>query len=615
MGKNSLRVTLNFFTGRFFAGLVAATLLAAAAGAPAAHAKGGASRRLGTVTGLVRDHRGQPLAGAIIRFVRDGADTVSKQTSTSSDGSFTARVLPGKYLLTAIAEGFNAVSFNSVQVNPSDEISYRFNLEPLGQGRTAPERRADRNDPKWRLRAARSGGSIFHQNERGDATSEIAEDAIAQATGQEVAARGANVADAPADDDPSDAEPADIYANVAGRATPHGVIETYTGFSSIPNTSAYVGTNFAVSTPATDQLNLIFAGQFASNGLARLETTGVFRANARHNVRMTLGGARLPLAASKSSAAGDALSQLSVRAVDEWVVRDGVVVVLGLDYSRFLGARGAASFSPRVGFAFDADARTQIRAAYTSANGAARSQSSVTLESGRVNFPEAGEQAVAFVDGRAVMERSRRLEFGVERVIDNSSSVEASMFFDTTDGRGVGLMNLPINGFADASGAELLQVANQQGAARGLRVVYTRRVTHYLQTGVGYAAGRGQQLAPMTLSTKPGDVFRDGFFQTVAAQVDSSFDTGTHIRTVLRFSPRAAVFAIDPFAGRLAVFDPSLSILVTQDLPTFGLPLRAEATLDARNLLDSLTCSDDGETLTVAGTNRRSVRGGISVRF
>jgi hypothetical protein len=610
MGKSSLRVTF-----KFFARFLAAALLVAAAGVPATQAKGAASRRLGTVTGLVRDHRGQPLAGAIIRFVRDGADTVSKQTSTSQDGSFTARVLPGKYLLTAIAEGFNSVSFDSVQVNPSDEISYRFNLEPLGQGRTAPERRADRNDPKWRLRAARSSGSVFHQNERGDATTEIAEDAVARATGQEAAGRDAHGAGDAANVAPSNAEPADISTNVAGRATAHGVVETYTGFSAGATAQPYVGTNFAVSTPAGEQLSLVFAGQFASNGLARLETTGVFRANARHNVRLTLGGARVPLAASKSSAWGNSLSQFSVRAVDEWVVRDGVVVVLGLDYSRFLGARGGASISPRLGFAFDANARTRIHASYAPATSATRAQSAATLETGQLNFAEAGEQAVAFVDGRAVMERSRRLEFGVERVIDNSSSVEASMFFDTTGGRGVGLMNLPMDGFAGANGAELLQVANQQGAARGLRVVYTRRVSHYFQTSAGYAAGRGQRLAPVALSTKPGDVFRDGFFQTVAAQVDSSFDTGTRVRTVLRFSPRASVFAIDPFAGRLAVFDPSLSILVTQDLPTFGLPLRAEAMLDARNLLDSLTSSDDGETLTIAGTNRRSVRGGISLRF
>jgi hypothetical protein len=93
------------------------------------------------------------------------------------------------------------------------------------------------------------------------------------------------------------------------------------------------------------------------------------------------------------------------------------------------------------------------------------------------------------------------------------------------------------------------------------------------------------------------------------------FGTGTNIRTVLRFSPNATVFAIDPFAGRLAVYDPSLSIQVTQELPSFGLPVRAEAVLDARNLLDLQASTDNAETLTQLSTGRRSVRGGISLRF
>jgi len=75
------------------------------------------------------------------------------------------------------------------------------------------------------------------------------------------------------------------------------------------------------------------------------------------------------------------------------------------------------------------------------------------------------------------------------------------------------------------------------------------------------------------------------------------------------------VFAIDPFAGRLGVYDPSLSIQVMQELPSFGLPVRAEAILDARNLLDAQTSSENGEVLTFFGNGRRSVRGGISVRF
>ena len=73
-----------------------------------------------------------------------------------------------------------------------------------------------------------------------------------------------------------------------------------------------------------------------------------------------------------------------------------------------------------------------------------------------------------------------------------------------------------------------------------------------------------------------------------AAQLDAEVLDGTRVRTVLRFSPRAAVFAIDPFAGQLAVYDPSLSDLVTHELPSFGLPLRADAVIDDRHLFASL---------------------------
>ncbi|MDT7542511.1 MAG: hypothetical protein QOE33_2415 [Acidobacteriota bacterium] len=605
MSKNSLRATVM---------LLAAILLFASATLRATYAKNAtASRRLGTVTGLVRDSKGQPLAGALIRFMREGAGIVEKQTSTAQDGTFVARVAPGKYLLTAVAEGFNSVSFQSVQVNPSDEISYRFNLEPLGKGRTAPERRADRNDPKWKLRSAANARSIFQQNGTQDASAEIASDAIAQA-----AARDAKDSDDSSEQTDADATGAAVaYSSSAdSRARTHGVVETYSGFNAGMTGAPYVGTNFAVATPATDGLNLIFAGQLATNGLARLETTGKFRAGDRHSVSLTLGGATLPVLASKSSALGNSLGQVSVRAVDEWIVKDGIVVVMGLDYSRFLGARsGRGSLTPRIGFAYDANARTRLHAAYAPGAESRSQQSAATLEGGQINFPDVSTQTIALVDGRAVTERSHRLEFGVERVIDNSSSVEATAFFDATDGRGVGLMRLPVSGFSSADGAELLQVANQQGAARGLRVVYTRRVSHVLKTSAGYSFGRGQELATLTSASNPGDAFRSGFFQTVAAQIDSSFNTGTHIKTVLRFSPRASVFAIDPFAGQLAVFDPSLSILVTQELPTFGLPVRAQAIIDARNLFDVASSADDGETLTIVSLNRRSVRGGISLRF
>jgi hypothetical protein len=212
------------------------------------------------------------------------------------------------------------------------------------------------------------------------------------------------------------------------------------------------------------------------------------------------------------------------------------------------------------------------------------------------------------------MERSRRLEIGLERVLDGRSTFEATAFYDTTNGHGVGLLSTPLTAFSGVAGEPLMNVANQQGAAKGVRLVYTRRLSRLWTASAAYSFGRGQKLSSEGFSS-PSEIFTNGFFQTGALQLAGGFHTGTQVRTILRFSPDATVFAIDPFAGRLGVYDPSLSIQVTQELPSFGLPVRAEAVLDARNLLDVQTSSENGEVLMQIGTNRRSVRGGISVRF
>ena len=588
--------------------LVVAAIVVAGAGpldASAAANRGSTRRPYGVITGTVLDGRGQPLAGALVKVLRDGAGQIVSESKSAADGSFIARVAPGRYLLRALAEGFNPATFTAVEIGPSTELVYRFNLQPAGEGRTTAERRPDRDDPKFKLRSQHARRSIFHGVEGEDETVEAAVAAIEEAEGDETAAaldeEGFAVGDG------NDEER-------AARTRTQGFVETYFASSANPRVGNYAGVNFALAAPVSREFEVIFAGQLGE--FERLEATARFRPNARHRVSATVGGARLPLTPKGAEEFGsDKLGQFSVRAVDEWVVREGVVVVLGLDYSRFVGAGGADSFSPRVGFAFDADARTRFRAAYAPGADAAESIEGINFEEGAVLFKELPGQALALVDGQAVMDRSSRLEFGVERVLGESSSVEATAFFDTVDNRGVGLFSAPLDALSDAGSAALIDIANQQGGARGLRVVYTHRVTQHLKASAGYAFGRGQQLSAEGLAGGPEQIFRGAFFQTAAAQLDADLLDGTNVRTVLRFSPRAAVFAIDPFAGRLAVYDPSLSILVTQELPTFGLPLRARATIDARNLLDVMTGIEDGENSVSLNVLRRTVRGGISVRF
>ena len=558
------------------------------------------NKSFATITGTVRDNRGNPLAGALVSLVREGVKTV-KEARTDKQGNFMAKVLPGRYGIKAIANGFSEVVFTAVDVKAQQELVYRFNLEPVGYGNTLPETRRDRDDVKWTWRSIHAKRSVFNVQEGEDAT-------IKAVTESEQVAENVPTESAP------EVAAVSSETNSDSRSRVHGVLESY--FANNAYGSSYVGLNFALATPVSDHIELIFAGQTGvGDAPERLEATTRFRLGDRHRVGLTASSMRLanPVWTSRLTH-GDLQGQISLRAVDEWIVRDGIVIVMGLDYSRFIGAGGAQAFTPRFGVQYDANARTRVKAAFASGGDEDGIQSVATFEDEQVIFRGNAVRPVAFIDGQAVLERSHRLEFGVERVLDNSSNIEATAFFDTTTGRGVGLLSGPSSAFSGRAGDAFIDVANQQGSSRGIRVVYTRRLNRVWTASAGYSFGRGQQVSAGSFST-PAELFESGLFQTAAFQLAAGFRSGTQVRTVLRFSPEATVFAIDPFAGRLGVYDPSLSIQVTQDLPSFGLPVRAEAILDARNLLDVQTSSENGEILTFFGNGRRSVRGGISVRF
>ena len=235
------------------------------------------------------------------------------------------------------------------------------------------------------------------------------------------------------------------------------------------------------------------------------------------------------------------------------------------------------------------------------------------MEDRSIAFTEAMSVEDLFVvSGKPQMNKSSRLEFGIERVLDNSSSIEANGFFDMTLSRGVGLNSFGLDTLDGTGFGEF--VANQQGHSTGLRLVYSRRLNSFLTARAGYAFGKGQKFSETAIDD-PSDVFESDFFHSFFAELVADFKTGTNVKTVLRLSPEATIFAIDPFQGRLAIYDPGMSLLVTQSLPSLGLPIRAEAIVDARNLFDfqSGTFTEDGGIRSNA--QRRMLRGGIQVRF
>ena len=539
------------------------------------------SAALGTIKGIVRDDGGNPIADATVAIFK--ASRVLKQVRSAADGSFIAKILPGTYTIFAVAQGYNPVTLSDIEVNGSTQLVYGFKLERAGSGNTLPEKRLDRNNPKWVIRSAQTSRSIY-QNTSGSGP---AQDRVTIEESVEIA-----------------------EAEDSGSRKVQSIAETYVAGS---EHGSYAGVNFATLLPVSEDAEVVLAGQTGVGRYApqRFEVQTKFRPIEDHQIRLntSIGS----LGSFISDGDEKSLGQFSLQATDEWKVREGVIVVLGVDYARFVGGGSDFSLSPRLGLQFDLDAKTRFRSAYTTHTEERTWSRAVELEDSQVLFrePVAVEDFVMEA-GKPVLNKSNRLEFGVERVIDNNSSIEANAFFDTTLGRGVGLASLPFNSPAGQEFTEF--VGNQQGNARGFRIVYSRRLNGRFSTAAGYSMGNGQKLSDEAVSN-PADLFENGMFQTFFGQFEADLKTGTNVKTVFRLSPQATVFAIDPFQGRLAIYDPSLSILVTQSLPNLGLPFRAEAIVDARNLFGFQTGVAGEEGSITLNSHRRALRGSILVRF
>jgi hypothetical protein len=535
---------------------------------------------LGVIKGIVRDDAGNPIADATVAIFRAGTSKLLKQVRSAANGSFLAKIMPGTYTVLAVAQGFNPVTLSDVEVNRSAEFVYGFKLERAGSGNTLPEKRADRNNSKWRIRSAQTSRSIYQV---GEDDAPIDENTIAETDSEE-----------------------EIKSERKGQT----VVESYFADS---KDGSFTGLNFARLQPLTENSEIIIAGQIGAgnNAPKRFEANLKFRPVEDHQIHVS--GSIVNIGKIKKKNAEKSLGQFSFQALDEWKIRSGVIVVFGFDYSRFIGAGDDFSISPRLGLQFDINSKTRFRTSYTTQTEEQGWQRAIEMEDSQILFREPVSMQDIFVENETPqMNKSTRLEFGIERVIDNKSNIEANVFFDTVSGRGVGLTSIPLDILSGENFSEF--VTNQQGGARGVRVVYTRRLNGTFSTAAGYAFGNGQKLS-MEAVSNPSNVFEDDFFQTFFGEFDADLSTGTQIKTIFRLSPQATVFAIDPFQGRMAIYDPNLSVMVTQSLPTLGLPIRAEAIIDARNLFDSQANVSGEEGTLRLNSKGRTLRGGISVRF
>lgn len=536
----------------------------------------GKGRPLGAVAGTIRDIQGQPISGALVKLVdlTLGGSTL-RSIPADHNGNFYARnILPGTYQLRAQARGFMS-AVKPVEIRSDVVLTLTFELKRVG---TLADQRLDRDDYRWLVRGIPR--PVLRLNGDEEPVTEIA------AATRHILSQARRV---------------------------NGLVQFVSGapLSSLSPLPSYAGVNFALAGHAAPNLELVFVGQVSNHvgSPHRFELIGSTYANDAHQLTARIGYAKL-------RSLGDSLhdfNQLSLAVVDAWQVAGPVVLIYGVDLTRFSGSATQWVASPRLGVALNANAETRLSAEYFPvSNQDVQTPGEFDYEGGQVAF--ASPENYIVPDHGALAPRNRRLQLAIERQLDEASSVEAAFFFDEFAGRGVGVLAVPIDAAGPWDG--VWQSFAQQGQTRGARVTYKRELTPFLTGLVGYSVGQGQRVRSGG-AVDPVRMFRDASFQVLSLRLDANVArTGTRISTTYRLGSEDTLFGIDPFYGRLDVFDPSLNIALTQELPDFGiLPGRWEAGVDARNLLDQPEGSTAGGHTVLLGRAQRSIRGSVSVRF
>ncbi len=556
---------------------------------PAAPNSAAASPALALISGTVKDDSGKPLGGALVAlFTAQSGQVIGgsllKNLTTDVEGRFKANVAPGIYKLRAVADGFRP-TFTLITLDAANKLTHNFALRRVG---TVVEKRGDKGDYRWIGRSVPR--SVLHyQEEEYVSPNEIAEN------------------------------------TTKPESKLHGVVQ----FTSLKAGDAnFTGANFALSSSFGDNLEFALVGQGGLGEAApqRLTAIASLRPHADHQVTAIAGyGQSLLREKGRERNQPRSLDQFSFAAADSWQVAKPLLLILGFDYSTFTSSigKGRDSLLPRVAVQFTPTARTHINAGLTpGANGWRQTQEGLSTENVQAQF-ESQAADVALQGGAPIADRSRRLEMGFEQIFgeDGDSSLEAAAFFDTISGHGVGVLAFPLEASPETQKAfqeVARQVVAMNGAARGMRVMYAKRFNDYVEASVGYSYGRGQRFNGISLDQiTPARMFTGSNFQVVSAKLDFNLSqrTGTRISTVVRLSPSAVIFAIDPFAGRMSVYDPNISVYITQALPTFGLPVKCQALIDVRNLLNQTTGIENDTTQLLAARSQRSVRGAISFQW
>jgi hypothetical protein len=520
-----------------------------------------AANDLATISGRVHDSSGSPVVGALVIVVAASPVLPERIALTDRQGSFSiANLFAGQYSVKVSMPRFLSSMKQGIQLNAGGTAVLTVNLQnAMDIVRRAVSREASpsEDDIVWTLRSSQSTQPVLRIVEAAQKPEPLKSIIGPNYTG---------------------------YFQFYSKS-----VETSSG------TTEGVGSQFSVTMPLDTNSKVTVHGQYNESPM---QPRGIgasydFVPAPRHKAAVGVNVRQGALFGDPLQA--DSLRELQVKYGEDFQWTDHFVFNYGAQVGRVGTVTGATYLRPRFGVSWIPQRRTTITLTASS--------QAPTMADDPVRGKEYYDRTILVPPA---LERYQHGEASITHIFSDGFELSAAAFRDRTDTEAL-FVSTPDG----QRGILMLDTRNMP--SEGVRVNVNRQFRNF-EAGIGYTSvtGVGIESRTATFDEMQNQLVRRRF-QSFAARFKADVDaTQTEITAVYRWTSAFSVSHLDPYQQIIEYNDPTLSLSIAQNLPTWRMfPGKVQAILDARNLLDQ----GFGASRSQAGQYPRLVKGGINIKF
>jgi Carboxypeptidase regulatory-like domain len=514
-----------------------------------------AGKDFSTISGTVQDSAGRTMSGALV-VVTASRDGIDRLAFTDLRGAFSFENVPlGEYFVQVTMPRFSPSNKERVRLEPGNTgVTFKFTLMSVAEVLQRSASLDARQEIVWTLRSARTIQSVLR------------------------------ISDSPATD-------------IFGKLSPDysGYIQLYSKGDPGARTPALNrGSRFAVSFGLPSNAKVTVSGQYSESPLEPKGASTLYEFEPLDGHKTSIGlDVRQGIILDDVFSAEE-LKQFQASYSDKFYITESLHAEQGAQFGHAEGLNSNSYFRPRGSISWVPDQNTVLHVAVS------------TQAPVRPDDPVRGREYFEQVNLPPSFEHYLHSEVGISRFLDDATKVSAAVFQDRANYRAL---------FVTAPDGRhgLLILDGKDNPSQGVRLFLNREFNGF-ETGFGYTIASGPAIAPMAMTL---DDVRNQIsqrqFHVITARIKTDFDlTNTQLTAVYRWVSKYAAGMIDPYQQSAEYNDPTLSISITQNLPTFGaIPAKVQAIFDARNLLEQ----PFGSSRNQIAVSPRYVKGGINIRF